>query len=108
MKSPHVRNITDNEVNLLFSRIIYLTRPIFLYLLLTDDHPEHLLPLAQVTPLLEVGSHPKTCVLPVLCSPKATFNVLDVQHFFPILKHAVLRSLPFFGYAKVTDVTTHT
>jgi hypothetical protein len=75
----------------LFLTIIHFAYPIFLSVLLIDDHPEHLLTLAEVTPLLKMGSHPKTCVLSVVCSPKSTFNILEVQHFFPpILKHAVL------------------
>jgi hypothetical protein len=37
-----------------------------------------------VTPLFSFENHLKTCVLPIFCSPKATFSILEVYiKFFP-------------------------
>ena len=35
-----------------------------------------------VTPLFNLENHLKTCVLPIFCSPKATFNILEVYMTF--------------------------
>jgi len=57
--------------------------------------------------LFEVGNHLKTYISPILCSPKATFNisVLSIA-FFPVYSniqcwHVVTSSLQFSRYAKI-------
>lgn len=77
--------ITSQIVIYLFSRIIYFTHPIFLSVLFIDDHPEHLLPSAEVTPLLKMGSHPKTCSTCCVL-PKVNFQYFGSSTFFPHFK----------------------
>jgi hypothetical protein len=51
----------------------------------------------------------KTCVLPAVCSPKATLNTLKVYiNLEDILFFEIFSSLPFSRYAKIANRTTYT
>jgi len=107
MKFAHVCNVTDSDLSV-FKDNLFHSSYIFFSVLLIDDHSEHLLPSSEVTPLLKMGNHPKTCVLPVVCSPESTFNILEVHHFFPHFKTCCsLKSAIFLGMPK-SQVEQHT
>jgi hypothetical protein len=73
-----------------------------------------------VTSLLNLENHSKTCVLPIVCSPKATkphsifWKFLQQFFFHPSLKAktwcrgTLLLSKPFSRYTKISTRTTHT
>jgi hypothetical protein len=52
--------------------------------LLIDGHPEHSASSAEVTPLLNLENHSKTCVHPIACSPKCIFNISKVSVAFSL------------------------
>lgn len=54
---------TSHLVTLLLLRTTAFLQPIFLSVLLVDGHPEHLASSTEVTLLLNVENHTKTCVL---------------------------------------------
>ena len=84
------------------------TRCTFSSVLLVDDvlnvHLQH-----TSHKLWTWENHSKTCVLPAVCSPKATLNTLKI-YINPkdILFFEVCSSLPFSRYAKIANRTTYT
>jgi hypothetical protein len=51
----------------------------------------------ETSVLLGWENHSKTCILPTVCSPKATFNISEVLvAFFPQFKAEYVADTPFF------------
>jgi hypothetical protein len=51
----------------------------FSSVLLTDGHPKHSASSTDLTPLLNLKNHSRTCVHSTVCSPKTTFNISKVS-----------------------------
>jgi hypothetical protein len=85
------------------------TRCTFSSVLLVDDvlNVQHLLHRSHN--LWTRENHSKTCVLPAVCSPKATLNTLKIHiNLKDILFFEVFSSLQFSRYAKIANRTTYT
>jgi len=85
------------------------TRCTFLSVLLVDDvlnvqHLQH-----RSHNLWTQENHSITCILPAVCSPKATLNTLKVYiNLKDILFFEVFSSLPYSRYAKIANRATYT
>jgi len=87
--SPQHLNFTDSESSVLKANSYPLSN--LWSVLLVEGHPKHWASSTEVTLLMNLENHPETCILLLVCYPKATCNILEVYlAFFPSWKQYLI------------------
>jgi len=102
---------TSHLVTLLLLRIMAFLQPTFLSVLLNDGHPRHLTSSTEVTLLLSMENHTKTCILALFALHTLLSTLLKfLLHFSPVYSniwrtHAVLQNIPLSRHTRITNWT---
>jgi hypothetical protein len=89
-------------------------QPTFLSVLLVDGHPGHLASSTEVTLLLNMENHTKSCILALSALHTLLSTLLKfLLHFSPVYSkiwciHAVLQNTPLSRHTRITNWMTHT